>query len=824
MAGGIQAAVWASGAITAATIVVFGRSGLHTPRDERVTALLGVLAVALVPLGCLGLLLGLPAQIYWAGARPAMFILMAIGMLSTRGVRRPPGDTLGVILDGWQPAGGFLALAWLVVHEQTVVPVLPGVSPAVMVPLFDALVGALMAGLLPRAVAGRRASQALCFVSSLVMVVGDVLGVASSRPLTGVPFWLVASAMVVVARLLVREGVYRSAEPVPDAPRSIRVWQFPLPLAIWYVFVPGYRDLFAQFLVLSVVLAVLIQLARYSRQNERLWTSLAERSRRQAEVLRDSTDVIVQVSATGRIDYVNAASWRVLQTDPAALLGTPFISLVHPDDVGGQLSEVQAKLASGRKAILQEARIRHGAGHWVHIEWTMNERADAPGWVLSGRDVSERVQLRQEIAVRARTDPLTGLLNRSAFLTEVDARLAGDGRAVVLFIDLDQFKGVNDTLGQSAGDEMLRRAAAWLRGAIGPADVAARLGSDEFAVLTAHDELTTARITGDAVVAALSGLDTTAAGRPRVSASVGIALGRHTTARALLRDADLAMYRAKLRGGSCVVVFEPWMSEHVLERSRMRAELEVAVRAGALAVHLQPVVSLDSGAWTGFEALVRWPIEGGIRLPAEFLPVAEETGLIVPMGQWVLSEALRQLAAWEDRRAGVAVNVSALQLQEAGFVESVERALVISDVTPERLTLEITEQAAVQDLTRAASRLAPLRARGVHVAVDDFGTGFSSMQYLARLPVDILKIDRKFVAGLGASTEDTVLVRSMIRLADELGLGVIAEGVETQEQADLLRDHGCHLAQGYLFSPPRCLSELVPPAQRARRRVSRSRS
>jgi EAL domain-containing protein (putative c-di-GMP-specific phosphodiesterase class I) len=252
------------------------------------------------------------------------------------------------------------------------------------------------------------------------------------------------------------------------------------------------------------------------------------------------------------------------------------------------------------------------------------------------------------------------------------------------------------------------------------------------------------------------------------------------------------------------------MSEHVLERSRLRSDLESAIHDGGLVVHLQPVVSLPGGSWAGFEALVRWFVGGRMCPPDEFLPLARESGLIVPMDAWVLDEALRQLATIPGSTLGMAVNVSSQWLADPEFGPGVLAALARHSIEPDRLTLEITEQMAVQDLGRTASRLNDLRAEGIQTAIDDFGTGFSSLQYLARLPVDILKIDKKFVSGLGQQGEDDVLVRSMINLASEMGYEVIAEGVETMAQAAQLAEYGCGLAQGYVFSKPRALADLMP--------------
>jgi diguanylate cyclase (GGDEF)-like protein len=457
---------------------------------------------------------------------------------------------------------------------------------------------------------------------------------------------------------------------------------------------------------------------------------------------------------------------------------------------------------------------------WRVIEWGITPRDDG-GAVLVGRDVSDRVRMQGELVDAAQTDALTGLLNRTAFLEAVNTRLAAGEQVSVMFIDLDNFKEVNDTMGHAEGDRLLHRAAECLRQAAGPRDAVARLGGDEFAVMPADPD--SAHAVAEAVVTAFNGFDESAHGRPSVSASLGLVVADPQvtrTAREVLRDADLAMYRAKQRGGAGMVDFEPWMSERVMEHHRLRGDLETAVRNEGLTVYLQPVVDLPTRGWEGFEALVRWPVGAETWSPAQFLPVAEESGLIVPMGAWVLREALRELAGWRDGKMGMAVNVSAQQLVGTDFFDITMQALQDSGIAPDRLTLEITEQAAIQDLGRTASRLELLRAEGVHVAIDDFGTGFSSLQYLSRLPVDILKIDRKFVWGLGQQAEDDVLVRSMLGLAAELGLEVIAEGVETRRQAELLLEYGCRLAQGFLFSPPRPIEELrasdpfVSPAPR----------
>jgi EAL domain-containing protein (putative c-di-GMP-specific phosphodiesterase class I) len=288
-----------------------------------------------------------------------------------------------------------------------------------------------------------------------------------------------------------------------------------------------------------------------------------------------------------------------------------------------------------------------------------------------------------------------------------------------------------------------------------------------------------------------------------VSASVGIAVESDPDggAAGLVRDADLAMYEAKKRGGQTWVMFEPWMRERVLHRTRLHAALAAAIDSGSLRLEVQPIVSLPEGDRVGYEALVRWDDAGRVRGAGDFVPLAEETGLVVPLGTWVLRTALAWLAAWPDRSAGIAVNVASGQVADPGFADLVRRELAASGVDPRRLTLEITERTAVDDLTRAGEVLQPLRALGVHVALDDFGTGFSSLGYLDVLPVDELKIDRRFVTGLGVRQQDEALVRAVLTLAGDLGLRVVAEGVETQAQAQALVELGCGMAQGLLYGP-----------------------
>jgi diguanylate cyclase (GGDEF)-like protein/PAS domain S-box-containing protein len=666
----------------------------------------------------------------------------------------------------------------------------------------------LIAGMLARASPEHRRPMAYVLVVGLCSAVADVVLCVTGFVVVPVLLNLVTIAGIALVPLLTPNGdLFSKAFTDPNQTRIIRLWQLPLLPAAYFVLSGNRPDLVAQLCALSVLVVVFVTVATHSRDNAALLHTVREQSRRYEELLTDSRDAIVQLDAAGKVEYANDAARLVLGHRSQDLVGTRWTDLVHPVDVGRFRTELDAHLADAAPSRPVEARVRHADGRMIHTESSVARRGESGGWVLTTRDITERVRMRDELADQARTDPLTGLLNRAAFLALADERLSGERPAIVLFIDLDGFKAINDTLGHAAGDELLIGVATRLRAAVGPGDVIARLGGDEFAVLTRTSDIHRATATAAAIVDAIAKLR--AGGDRHHDSSIGIAEGSGISAAQLLRRADLAMYRAKARGGGCAVVFEPWMSERVLERSQLRGRLESAITGGGLLLELQPVVRLEDGGWDGFEALVRWADGDRRRGPGEFLPLAEESGLIVPLGSWVLTEALTQLAGWPDADAGIAVNVSPRQLEQSGFAPEVTRALAASGIEPGRLTLEITEQTAVDDLGRTASRLAPLREAGVHVAIDDFGTGFSSMRYLTRLPVDALKIDRQFVDGLGVRPRDEVLVVSMLRLAADLGLEVIAEGVETAEQAAILRGHGCRLAQGYLFSPPRPLADLA---------------
>jgi len=427
--------------------------------------------------------------------------------------------------------------------------------------------------------------------------------------------------------------------------------------------------------------------------------------------------------------------------------------------------------------------------------------------------VFELRDLQEKLHHQAYHDPLTGLANRALLGQEVRGALAGGEREIaVLFVDLDDFKTVNDTLGHSVGDEVLRAAGGRLSGCVRAEDLVARLGGDEFALLISEpaDVEAAAIAVAERVLAAFEDPISAAGEVLNMRLSIGVATSPHSGGRAedLLRDADVAMYEAKQAGKRRYAIYDPTMREAIVRRHGLKEELERAVLLRQLTVQYQPIIDLVSGHTVAAEALVRWNHPGRGRIPpGEFIPLAEETGLIVPIGRFVLEEACNQVRTWEGAgpdavSLSVQVNLSAIELEDDGLVDGVVRAVETSGIRPEQLTLEVTESLLMQDRIRGAATLDALRGLGVRLSLDDFGTGYSSLSYLRALPLDQLKIAREFVDTLDRNEVDTAFVRLMVELAKTIGLVVVAEGIETPEQLQALRELGCDLGQGFYFAAP----------------------
>jgi diguanylate cyclase (GGDEF)-like protein/PAS domain S-box-containing protein len=473
--------------------------------------------------------------------------------------------------------------------------------------------------------------------------------------------------------------------------------------------------------------------------------------------------------------------------------------------------------AAGSTRVSGPWRLLRGDGTLVLGEITSNrlDYAGRPASLVLVVDVTERIALQERLAHQAFHDDLTGLPNRALLRDRIEHSLASgcrDGRRVgLLFLDLDGFKVVNDSLGHAAGDELLAAVAARLQTCVRPGDSVARLGGDEFAVLLMEDrDDRAADVVAARTVEAFRAPFELSGREVVVTASIGIATGSpmEATADTLLRDADAAMYAAKWSGAARAERFEPTMHVAALERLELSADLRLALARDELVVHYQPVVALGTGAVEGVEALVRWqhPTRGLVP-PVRFIPLAEELGLIIPIGRWVLDQACRQAARWMEagvlaRDVSVCVNVSARQLHDEALTQHVADALAVSGLDPTALVLEITETALVQDVEVAALRLAALKALGVRVAIDDFGAGYSSLDYLRRFPVDVLKIDKSFVDGVATGQQGRALVQAIVDLGTSLRMVLVAEGIEEEEQLAVLQAAGCGSGQGFLFARP----------------------
>ncbi len=512
--------------------------------------------------------------------------------------------------------------------------------------------------------------------------------------------------------------------------------------------------------------------------------------------------------------------------DPGSDLSTAWNSAVHPDD--RQTYRDAATAETGIISLEYRMIGLDGVTRWVLDQmWVREERPDGSRLVDGVvTDITTRKTAEIGMLRLAHSDSLTGLANRLHLAQRVDQATAriepGSPGVALLLLDLDGFKAVNDSFGHAIGDELLVMVARRLRGALRPNDMAARLGGDEFALLL--DELDRAQALSAAgrVLAAISAPFTLSRGSVVISASIGLAHAADVRASLdLIRDADVAMYRAKSDGKNRIVTFEPAMQARVEDRLRQEIELRRSVEQGDFVLHYQPLVNLDALDAIGVEALVRWQHpERGLLPPHDFIGVAEDSGLIVPLGRWVVEQAVRdaaELQAVAGRRLSVSVNLSPRQLHDPDLVAIVAAALHDAGLPPESLVIEITENLLLQDADLARARLAALRAMGVRVAVDDFGTGYSSLAYLDRYPVDILKIDRSFVDPLGESEKSAALVRTILDLAAAMNIEAIAEGIETQQQATILRALGCRLGQGYLFARPRPVAAVAATLARTPR-------
>ncbi|MFZ8996982.1 MAG: putative bifunctional diguanylate cyclase/phosphodiesterase [Ilumatobacteraceae bacterium] len=513
----------------------------------------------------------------------------------------------------------------------------------------------------------------------------------------------------------------------------------------------------------------------------------------------------------GRIVHANEALAEMLGVPAHLLVGCTLREFTHPDDVRAAQPH-RARLELGivdSFRIDQRYRRRDGEYVWARTRVSTTEDDGAVLAITHIEDVTEQRRAAERLRHAARHDELTGLPNRSYLVNLLHERLAAVGVSdvSVLFIDLDHFKVINDSLGHEAGDDVIRVVAERCRSAIGPDDLLARFGGDEFIVATVSDPA----VLAERVRAALRPPVTIADHELFLTASIGFATSREPTTapNELLRDADAAMYRAKARGRDCVEAFRVGEAAQGVQTLRLAGELRRGVERSEVVPYFQPIVDLRSGRVVSYEVLARWlHPDRGLLTPADFLPLAEETGLMLELGERILRDSLSQLARW--RAAGhpfascsLSINVGTRQLIDPAFHGLVAEVLAESGIDADSVWLEITETSLLADAKSSATALRNLRGLGLHLSVDDFGTGYSSLTYLKRFPVEAIKIDRSFVAGLGLDQEDSTIVEAVVRLGQSLGLDVVAEGVESPLQLSQLRDLGCARGQGYLFGRPR---------------------
>jgi diguanylate cyclase (GGDEF)-like protein/PAS domain S-box-containing protein len=547
-----------------------------------------------------------------------------------------------------------------------------------------------------------------------------------------------------------------------------------------------------------------------------------ETSKRFRHAFESDLSGMALVSPEGRYLQVNRAFCKIVGYTAEELLDRDFKSITHPDD--HNIEEQGQLLAGDADTANVEKRYIHRDGSEVWVQLGASAVRDADGTVLyvvaQMQDITARRQFQEELSHRALHDALTGLPNRALFLDRLGHALLRTRRRSselsVLFLDLDHFKLANDGLGHLAGDAVLVEVARRLSSAARAEDTVARFGGDEFTILCEDAGEDEARRVAERVRAALAAPFVHEGHRFQQTASIGIRVGDGlppATPELMLRDADLALYTAKERGGARAELFDPLMHTRTLDLLAVEKELQLALSRDELCLHYQPQVDLETGRIVAVEALIRWlHPKRGLIPPDAFIPAAEQSGLIVPMGEWVIRTACSQLTAW--RNAGIAdgvrmaVNVSARQLSRAELPDTVASALASAELEPAALCLEITESAIIEDPEVALANLDAIKQQGVLIALDDFGVGFSFSHIHSLPPVDTIKIDRSFIAGLGRSDSDGAVITAVLGLARSLGLTAVAEGIETEDQSIRLRGLGCFIGQGFLFSRPRAADQI----------------
>jgi diguanylate cyclase (GGDEF)-like protein len=528
--------------------------------------------------------------------------------------------------------------------------------------------------------------------------------------------------------------------------------------------------------------------------------------------LENMSQGLAMFDADGRVTLCNERYARMTEVPYAAVQGQSLLDLFKlrkaagnfPDDPQEVFMRILAEMRLGKSAMRIMQTLK---GRSIRV---IEEPMSGGGWVATLEDITAWREAQEKLAYLAHHDPLTSLPNRTKFREELEQtllRVNRDGRVAVLCLDLDHFKEINDSLGHPIGDDLLKDVASRLRTSVREGDTVARLGGDEFAIVQAGTDLQASESSSlaERLVEIVGAAYAIHGHQLNIGVSIGIAFAPNDgeDPDQLLKNADMALYRAKEDGRGTYRFFEPGMDARAQARRVLEIDLRAALTRDEFEVHFQPIHDLNTDQITAFEALIRWnhPLRGMIS-PMDFIPLAEETGLITQLGDWILRKACMDAAAW-SREVRVAVNLSPVQFRNSNLVQSVISALAASGLAPERLELEITESVLLQDSEATLAALHKLRSFGVKISMDDFGTGYSSLSYLRSFPFDKIKIDRSFVHELTTREDSMAIVRAVTGLGKSLGISIVAEGVETNEQLGLLRTEGCTEVQGFLFSRPR---------------------
>jgi diguanylate cyclase (GGDEF)-like protein len=762
----------------------------------------------------------------WPAGRPAR-------PEASEGAEGPAGSgdsVLPGLADGYVVAVALLVIGWITLfsgefHRS-------GERPgtfllALIHPLVDL---AVLGALLPMVTSAWR-RVTLPYLSLLAVAVGDALAV--SQRVSGGHLGVAAQLMPVVAALLLGLAPWRvtaaswTRRTTGSAAATV-IAALAASAATLVVIGNGLAGAPASGVALIVaggagVLVLAARVFMLVRENGDVLGIWRESSRSLRDLANRTSDVVLVCDLDGAIRYASPAV-QDYGYQPGALAGRRLLDFVHPEDRSAALASVRLALggydpaglagpSAGESAERAEGsgrfpvRVRAADGTWRHIESTVlrYQAPDEPIQMLvTARDVSDQVALRQQVTHLTFHDGLTGLPNR-AYIEERTRDVLRDAavaqRTGVIFLDLDRFTAVNDSVGHGAGDLVLAQAARRLRAVVPVHDAVARWGSDEFAVLVENTgNVQDVAEIAERLVGAIAAEPFQVAGQQiALTASVGVALADVDPPGLVLRNADVAMSRAKDLGGDRVEVYAAHMHADVVRRLEIVSDLQRAVSNGELTLQYQPIVDLQTSCVVGAEALVRWWRGDQMVAPREFLGAAEESGLIVPLGEWVLREACAQGASWN---IGVSVNLSARQITAPAFSARVAAILTETGLPPEALTVEVNERILVEENGLIIERLADLHRLGVRVAIDDFGTGYASLAFLRQLPLDIIKIDPSFVAGLGHDDTLTLLTRTVVQVGRDLGLRVIAEGIEQPRQLAALREMGCCYGQGFLVARP----------------------